>query len=166
MVTDWLTVLLFLYFFKICWLGFIKYDKKSLLTSWYMNEHFSLVKQQKHDKACQYLQKASELCPGSVPIWCHLAYFHEVIIERSDLCDSYLAKAKALLDSSKQPADSDKAVLECYNGYIQQHRSNFQQGLEHMKKAYDLDPTSYRKSEYEKAIEMVKTNLSDSGEPE
>ncbi len=166
LVFDWLTVLLFLYFFKICWLGFIKYDKKSLLTNWYMSKHFSLVKKQKYDDACQCLQKASELCPDSVHIWCHIANFHEVILGKSELCDSYLAKAKALLDSSEQPADSDRAVFECYNGYIQRHRENLQQSLEHMKKAYDLDPTSYRKKEYEKAVKLMTENDSDDSESE
>jgi tetratricopeptide (TPR) repeat protein len=165
-VFDWLTVLLFLYFFKICWLGFIKYNKISLLASWYINEHFSLLKKQKYDEASQCLQKAAEICPDSVHIWCQLAISHELFLEKSDLCDVYLSKAKEVLDSSEPSTDREKAILEHYTGKILQHRGNLQQYLEHMKKAYDLDPTPYRKGEYEKAVEMINTTACDSDESE
>jgi tetratricopeptide (TPR) repeat protein len=143
-------------------LYYMRYDRKTILSGWYMNNYFSLFKEQKYNEAYQYLQKANETYPDSVYLWCCLASFNEVICDNSIQCDSYLAKAKEVLNSSRQPTDREKAVYECYNGYVQRHRGNLQQSLEYMKKAYDFEPTPFRKGEYEKAVEMVNTNSSDS----
>ena len=155
MIIDWLVAIFFLFVFLKYWLYYIRHDEKTILTGWYLIKHSSLLKKQKFHEAYQYVQKASQLTPDSVFIWCILASFNEHFFNLPDQCDQYLAKARLVLDSSAQPTDRDKAILECYSGYIQQHRGNLQQGLEHMKRAYDLDPTSYRKKEYDSALKKV-----------
>ncbi len=152
---SWLLAVFMIISFLKYWLYYIRHDEKTILTGWYLIKHSSLLKKQKFHEAYQYVQKASQLTPDSVFIWCILASFNEHFSNLPDQCDQYLAKARLVLDSSAQPTDRDKAILECYSGYIQQHRGNLQQGLEHMKRAYDLDPTPYRKKEYDSALKKV-----------
>jgi hypothetical protein len=151
-------------------LYYISHDKKDILTGWrmnqYMQEQSSLLQERKFDDAYQYALNIAQLQPDSVFLWCNLASISEHFMNTPDKSDQHLLKAKEILDACKQPTDWDKAVFECYCGFIQQHRGNFQQGLEHMKKAYDLDPRPYRKKEYDKAVEMMNENNSDSDKPE
>jgi tetratricopeptide (TPR) repeat protein len=158
MAWDWLVGFFFLFIFLKYWRYYIKHDEKTILTNWYIKENFSLVKKEKYNEAYQYLQKASGISPDSVFIWCALAYFSELFLKTPDQADQYLAKAKQVLGSFGQPTDKDKAILEHYTGTILRYRGRLQEGLEHLKKAYDLDPTPYRKKEYDSALKEVQEN--------
>ena len=155
MAVSWLVVVFMLTGFLKYWLYYIKHDEKTILMGWHMREHFSLLKERKYDEAYQYLQKASEISPDSICIWCTLALFSEQFLKSLDQADQYLAKAKQVLDSSASPSLKDQAVFEHYTGTILQYRCRLQEGLEHMKRAYELDPTPYRKKEYESALKKT-----------
>jgi len=155
LIIDWLIVIFFLFVFRKLWLYYLKCDEKTIMTNWYIQKYLSLSKKQKYDDAYQCLQKAGEISPNSIFIWCALAYFNEQFFKKSDQCDYYLARARQVLDSLNPSSPKDQAVFECYTGWILQLRGCLQEGLEHLKKAYDLDPTSYRKKEYDSALKKV-----------
>jgi tetratricopeptide (TPR) repeat protein len=160
MVFDWLTVILFVFIFFKYWLYFIRHDQKIITIGWYLNKHSDLLKNKDYNTAYGCLQKANQLSPDSVFIWCVMASFNEHFFNRPDECDQCLAKAKQILDTSTLPSLKDQAGFEHYSGYILQHREQIQDAIEHFKKAYNLDPTPYRKKVYEEAIEKVNTNSS------
>lgn len=133
---------------------FIRSDKDTILSGWYIEKHLDLNKQRKFDESYHCLQKASEIKPDSLQTWCLLASFAQLFLENPEQADQYLAKARETLNSKSSENPKEAAIVESYYGFIMQHRNEHQAALEHMKKAYELDPKRFRKEQYEEALEL------------
>lgn len=157
-VLSWaLAVMMIVRFFKV-WLYYLRYNKKAIMTSLLLKEQSSLLNEKKFDAAYECLKKACQLSPDSVFVWCVMASFNEQFFEEPDECDRCLAKAKQILDSSASPSLKDQAVFEHYSGYMLECRDQLPDAIEHFKKAYELDPSPYRKKVYEDAQKSIDLN--------
>ena len=166
MVTSLLMVFFMIYGFVKYQLYYMRYDKKTIMTGWYIKQHSSMLKEKRYDDAYLYAQNTAELNPKSVFVWCHLALLSEYLMNTPAQSDEYFSKAKEVCDSCEQQTDGNKALIEHCIGKILQNRDNLQESLEHIKKAWELDPVPYYKKEYEEAVELMNENNSDSTESE
>jgi tetratricopeptide (TPR) repeat protein len=129
-----------------CWRYFWYYfrnDKDTILSGWYIKKHFGLNKRRRFDESYRCLQKASEIKPDSLQIWCLLASFAQLFLEKPEQADQYLAKARKILESKPIENPKEIAAVEFYFGFVSQYRDDHKTAIEHMKKAYELDPTPY-----------------------
>lgn len=153
---DWAFVIFFVLFYFKCCRYYLKYlNDNEIIVSWHIKKYFSLCKKRKHKKAYSCLQKASERKPDSVFIWSMMAMFNDRYFEKPELADEYLVKAQQALRTSDKPSLKDEALFEAVTGDILMSRDNIEDGLAHLKKAYSLDPQSFRKEHYEKALEWA-----------
>jgi tetratricopeptide (TPR) repeat protein len=120
-----------------------------------MRKHLSLAKKKQLQPAYECLQKAAELTPDSVGVWGTLASFSEVFFEDLQLSDEYLVKAQHAYEKSENKIPDNLAILEHYKGKTMQYRDNHQAAVIHLKKAYELAPTNYRKKEYKTALKWA-----------
>lgn len=157
-ILSWVGIAFMIVHFFRYWLYYIRYDKKTIMTGLYLKEHSALLAEKKYDAAYERLQKASQLSPESISVCCVMASFNELFFKKSDECDRCLAKAKQILDSSESPSPKDQAVFEHYSGYILECRDQLQDAIEHFKKAYELDPSPYRKKVYEDVLKIGTEN--------
>jgi len=155
LIPLWFIIVVTILWWKRCW-SFIRCDRKIILSGWYIENHLDLNKRRRFDESYHCLQKASEIAPDSVHIWCLLSGFAQLYFENSEQADQYLAKAREALKSKSSENPKEVASVECSYGYILQHRNEHQAALEHMEKAYELDPTRFRKEQYEEALELLR----------
>jgi tetratricopeptide (TPR) repeat protein len=162
---SWVGIAFMIIYFFENLLYYIKNDKTTFMTRWYLDKQSTFLKYANYEAAYDCLQKANQLSPDSVFVWCVIAAFNEWFFKKPDESDRCLAKAKQILDASASPSPKDQAVFEHYSGYILECRDQLQDAIGHFKKAYELDPTRYRKKVYEDALEALNTTPPDSDEP-
>ena len=155
LIPDCCVITITLFYWKYFWY-YIRNDNDTILSGWYIKKSFDLNRQREFEQSYHCLQKASEIEPDSVHIWCILASFSQLFLKDPEQANIYLAKARKILDykSSKNPKEI--AAFEYYSGLVLQNRNDHKTALEHMKKAYELDPTRYRKEQYEEALELLR----------
>ena len=158
LIIAWVFSIMLLYWFFKYWRYFIFSNDNTILAGWYVNRHLDLIKKEDFQSAHECLQKAAELEPNSVQAWGSLANFTGLFSENLQQADKYLAKAQHVYESSTEKRPEDHAVLEHYAGKIMQYRDDHEAAIAHLKKAWEIDPTPYRKKEYEKAVEWVNEN--------
>ena len=137
---------------KAIWYYLTK-DKQTVFADWYMQKFFALYEEKKPEAAYSYLQKASELKSDSVFIWSMMAMFNERYFDKSDLADKYLSKAREALKISD--STKDKAAFESATGEILLCRDQVDEGLTHLKNAYDFNPCDFNKEKYEHALKWA-----------
>jgi tetratricopeptide (TPR) repeat protein len=147
----------------LCWRRFwyhFRNDEDVVLSGWYIKRHFDLNKRREFEESYRCLQRASEIKPDSLPVWCLLASFAQLFLKQPEQADQYLAKARKILDSKPTENPKEIAAVEFYFGHISQYRGDHKTAIEHMKKAY---PTRYRKETFEEALELAKEENSSAG---
>ncbi len=153
LMPGWFIIAATIFFAKSLWY-FVRYDNARILSDWYVKKHLDLNKQEDFEQSYCCLQKASQIKPDSVHIWCLLASFSQLFLHSSKQADQYIARASKTLNSKSSENPKEAAILEFYSGRMSHYRGDYQTALEHMKKAYEMDPTRYRKKTYEEALEM------------
>ncbi|MHC5159928.1 MAG: hypothetical protein ACYSN8_07850, partial [Planctomycetota bacterium] len=140
-ILEWAFVIIITYFyFKSCRYYLKQQDDKEILADWYFRKHLGLVKKQQIQAAYECSQRIAELTPDSVNSWGALANFSGFFFEDFQLANDYLEKAQHIYEKNNKKA-SDLAILEHYKGQIKQLQNDHQSAIEHLKKAYELDPT-------------------------
>jgi len=150
-----------------CWRYFWYYlrnDKDTILAGWYIKRYYGLNKRGKYGKSYRCLQKASEIKPDALQIWFLLANFVQLVLHNTEQADQYLAKAQEILDSKPIESPREIAAVEFYFGHISQCRGDHKTAVKHMKKAYELDPTRYRKKIYKEALALAEAESTSAGQ--
>jgi len=115
-----------------------------------------LTKRRRFTESWQCLQKALQITPDSWQTWCLCAGFAQWFLADAEHADQCLLKARHILDASRTRTPRDMAALEHCTGRVAQSRGDHNTAVEHMKKAYELDPRRYRRRRYAEALELAK----------
>ncbi len=149
-----LILIFFCQFWKPLWL-FVSKDTNTIKVYWYKQKFFFLHKNERNPKrAYEHLQKMSELKPDDPHSWSMMSLLNEFNFDKPELADVFLEKAKQALAACENPTEIDKARVESVTGELLIHRNN-PKGIEHLKKACELDPVDFLKVRYEKALEYL-----------
>ena len=142
------------FYFRYCRYYLNQRDNKEILANWYFHKHLGLIKKNQIQPAYECFQKIAELTPDSVNSWGALANFSGFFFEDFQLADKYLKKAQHTYEKNNKK-ESDLAILEHYRGQIMQLQNDHQTAIKHLQNAYELDPTDYRKKQYEEALTLA-----------
>lgn len=135
---------------------YLRNDEKAVLSGWYITRHFDLIKRKEFVESYRCLQRASEIKPDSVQTWGLLASFAVLFLNNIEQADQYLANVKQILKSKSIEDPKTIASVEFYFGFVSQQRNDHKTAIEHMKKAYEIDPSRFRKKAYKEALELAK----------
>jgi tetratricopeptide (TPR) repeat protein len=127
-----------------------------ILASSFIQKCEGLVKAHNFDQAKDYLVKACELVPDDVELWCRLGLFNELFTQNQQESDRCMDKAKAILDSAKEPNYKEIACYESYLGDILCNRGQPDEGFKHLEKSVELDPNPIRLKGYKKKLAELK----------
>jgi tetratricopeptide (TPR) repeat protein len=137
------------------------YSPSIILSNSFIQKYNESLKSHNFEQARNCLIKACEYAPNCVMPWSALGYFYQLFFNDEQQSNVCMNNAKSILDSSQEPNKKDTSCYEYFLGNILYNRGQKEEGLEHLRKAVELNPESGWMEVYnEKLAEMKQLNPS------
>jgi tetratricopeptide (TPR) repeat protein len=137
-------------------LSYFRIHKPSTVVAAHFNQqHINYFNSGDFQKAHDFLLKACQAEPAAIELWSQLAFLCEMVLHDSTRADRYIQEIETILESGKKATAKEIACYENYLGYILCNRGRNYEGLEHIRKAIELDPDPDRIVKYDEKLSEI-----------